>query len=126
MFFYLEEVPQNETVAFVGDGINDVPVLAISDIGIAMGGIGSDAAISAADVVVMDDSIEKVPLAIRIADETLLVVKENIIGALSIKLLFMILGIVGVAGLPLAVFADVGVTALAILNSLRLLIKKDK
>ncbi len=119
----LEELisTQKGSVIFVGDGINDAPVLTRADVGIAMGGLGSDAAIEAADVVIMNDNPSKVVSAIKIAQKTMQIVKENIIFALGIKILFLILGAFGVITMWGAVFADVGVTLIAVLNSLRAL-----
>lgn len=119
----LEELisTQKGSVIFVGDGINDAPVLTRADVGIAMGGLGSDAAIEAADVVIMNDNPSKVVSAIEIAQKTMQIVKENIIFALGIKILFLILGAFGVITMWGAVFADVGVTLIAVLNSLRAL-----
>lgn len=117
----IEQKTKNKSVIFVGDGINDAPVLTRADVGIAMGGLGSDAAIEAADVVIMDDKPTKVATAIKIAKQTLTIVKENIAFALGIKGLFLILGAFGFVTMWGAVFADVGVTLIAVLNSLRAL-----
>ncbi len=121
----VEEIIKNKSpkskVVFVGDGINDAPVLALSDIGIAMGGLGSDAAIEAADVVIMTDEPSKVSQSIDIAKKTMKIVKENIIFAIAIKIIVLILGACGGATMWEAVFADVGVSILAIINSLRML-----
>ena len=121
----IEEIIQNKTknksVIFTGDGINDAPVLARADIGIAMGGLGSDAAIEASDVVIMDDKPSKIPAAVKIAQKTMLIVRQNIIFAIGVKVLFLMLGAFGYMTMWGAVFADVGVTLLAVLNSLRAL-----
>lgn len=121
----LEEIMKQKTqkgkVAFVGDGINDAPVLALSDIGIAMGGLGSDSAIEAADIVIMTDEPSKIVNSIQIAKKTLRIVKENIVFAISIKIAVLILSAFGISTMWEAVFADVGVSVLAIINSLRVL-----
>ena len=112
---------QKGKLIFVGDGINDAPVLAISDIGVAMGGLGSDAAIEAADVVIMTDEPSKLVNAIKLSKRTMRIVKENIIFAIFVKVLVLVLSALGVATMWEAVFADVGVSIIAIINALRAL-----
>ena len=117
----LQSKGPKEQLVFVGDGINDAPVLSRADIGVAMGAMGSDAAIEAADIVLMDDDLKKLPVAVRIARKTLRIVRENIVFALAVKFLVLILSALGVANMWWAVFADVGVSVIAILNSMRML-----
>lgn len=112
---------QGKTILFAGDGINDAPVLALSDVSVAMGGLGSDSAIEISDIVIMNDDISKVADSIKIAKRTLSIVKQNIVFAISVKIIVLILGAVGIAHMGLAIFADVGVSVIAILNAMRTL-----
>lgn len=121
----LSQMPKGKKLAFVGDGVNDAPVLSRADIGIAMGAMGSDAAIEAADIVLMDDAPSKILTAMQISQKTLRIVRQNIVFALGIKGLCLILGALGLAGMWAAVFADVGVAVIAILNAMRALGKKN-
>ena len=113
------EINKFKNIVFVGDGINDAPVLAGADVGIAMGGLGSDAAIEAADIVIMDDKFTGIVKAINIARKTVSIVKQNIVFAIGVKVLILLLAAIGIANMWMAVFADVGVAFIAILNALR-------
>ena len=120
----LKEKSQSKKIAYVGDGINDAPVLALADIGIAMGAFGSDSAIEAADVVIMTDEPSKINTSIKISKKTMKIVRENIVFAIFIKILVLVLSAFGITTMWNAVFADVGVTIIATLNALRMLNKK--
>ena len=117
----LEKIKNDGKVTFVGDGINDAPVLVSSNVGMAMGALGSDAAIEAADIVLMDDNLESIPIAYKNSKRILNVAKQNIYGAIIIKILTLILGALGIANMWMAIFADTGVAMLCVLNAIRLL-----
>ena len=117
----LEKKPVKEKLVFVGDGINDAPVLSRADIGIAMGALGSDAAIEAADIVLMDDDPLKISKAIHISKKCIRIVYENIYFAIGIKIICLVLGALGIANMWAAIFADVGVMVIAVLNAIRAL-----
>ena len=122
----MQEKSIDDKLVFIGDGINDAPVLALSDIGVAMGGLGSDAAIEAADIVIMTDEPSKLANAIKISKKTMQIVKENIVFAITVKILVLLLSSLGIATMWAAVFADVGVSVIAIINALRILrVKED-
>ena len=122
----MQEKSEYGKLVFIGDGINDAPVLALSDIGVAMGGLGSDAAIEAADIVIMTDEPSKLANAIKISKKTMQIVKENIVFAITVKILVLLLSAIGIATMWAAVFADVGVSVIAIINALRILrVKED-
>ena len=123
---YRAKLAKGRTLVFVGDGMNDAPVLAQSDVGVAMGGLGSDAAIAAADLVILDDKPSKLGLAMHIAKKTMGIARENIVFALGVKAIVLVLGAVGLAHIGAAVFADVGVSVIAILNSTRAMRTKFK
>ena len=122
----MKEKSEYGKLVFIGDGINDAPVLALSDIGVAMGGLGSDAAIEASDIVIMTDEPSKLASTIKISKKTMKIVKENIIFAITVKIVVLLFSAIGIATMWAAVFADVGVSVIAIINALRILrVKKD-
>jgi len=121
----LQDMREGKMLAFAGDGINDAPVLSRADIGIAMGALGSDAAIEAADVVLMDDDPMQIPRAVRIAKKCMKIVYENIFFAIGVKVICLVLAALGFANMWLAIFADVGVMVIAVLNAIRALRVKD-
>ena len=115
-----ELVSKTGTTIFVGDGINDAPVLKRADIGISMGNVGSDSAIEASDIVLISDELDKIPETINISKYTKYIIRQNLIFAMSVKIIILLLGILGYANMYLAVFADTGVTLLTIINTLRI------
>ena len=119
-FNEFDSVNKSGITAFVGDGINDAPVLKRADIGISMGGIGSESAIAASDIVLMNDDLAKIPLGIRVSQYTKMIIKQDLIFAISVKVIILLLSVFGLANMWFAVFADTGVTLLAILNTLRI------
>ena len=121
----IKELRKSGITAFTGDGINDAPVLSIADVGISMGKIGSDAAIESSDVVLTSDDLEKLTLLVKIARKTMSIVYENIVLSILVKAIVMLLGALGIASIWLAVFADVGVLIIAVINSLRAFLVRD-
>jgi Cd2+/Zn2+-exporting ATPase len=122
----VEGILKNHATAFVGDGINDAPVLKRADVGIAMGGLGSDAAIEAADVVLMDDQPSKIATAIQLSRRIIGIARQNVLFAIGVKISVLLLASVGLASMGMAVFADVGVTVLAVFNAMRMLAPSGK
>ena len=121
----MNTVKQNGVVAFVGDGVNDVPVMRTADIGFAMGSLGSDAAIEAADVIITDDNLNKIDTTIQQAKRIIRIANQNIFFAIAIKVLALVLGALGIANMWMAIFADTGVAILCVINSVRLLHIKE-